>query len=107
MRCHTESRKEQGRPKQSPVGVDASVHGCSCMKQLKDVLILTPLEADLIVQHLRAAEPWFDSACEPACYGTRWANGQITAKTPATVCMTCKQPTASCTAAIQKLCLLW
>jgi len=57
MRCHTESRKEQGRPKQSPVGVDASVHGCSCMKQLKDVLILTPLEADLIVQHLRAAEP--------------------------------------------------
>ncbi len=55
--CNTESKKEQLGDKQSPVGVDAPVHGCSCMKQLKDVLILTPLEADLIVQHLRAAQP--------------------------------------------------
>ncbi len=43
------------------------------MKQLKDVLIFAPLEADLIVQHLRAVEPWFDRACEPACCGIRRA----------------------------------
>ena len=34
------------------------------MKQLKDVFILAPLEADLVVQHLRAAEPRLDSACD-------------------------------------------
>lgn len=61
IKYNTESKKEQLGDKQSPVGVDASVHGCSCVKQLEDVLILTPLEADLIVQHLCAAQPWFDS----------------------------------------------
>ncbi len=39
-----------------PVSVHTSVHCGSCLEQLKDVLILTPLEADLIVQHLQTAE---------------------------------------------------
>jgi len=51
------SCKVQFGHKQLPVGVDASVHGCSCMKQLEDVLILAPLEAYLVVQHLHTAEP--------------------------------------------------
>ena len=34
------------------------------MEQLKNVFILDPLEADLVVQHLRTAEPRLDSACD-------------------------------------------
>ena len=32
-----------------PVSVNSPVHARSCMKKLKDVFILAPLEADLIV----------------------------------------------------------
>ena len=36
-----------------PVGVDAPMHDGSRMKQLKNVFILTPLEANLIVKDLQ------------------------------------------------------